>query len=353
MKIAVIGIVGLPASYGGFETLVEQLVDTNDAEFTVYCSSNRYKKKISTYKNANLIYIPLNANGVMSVLYDIVSIIHGIATGHRQFLILGVSGMVILPLLQVLFPKVKTVVNIDGCEWRREKFGMAAKLFLKYSESLAVKFATTVVADNQVISEDVSKRYRRSCELIAYGGDHALMTPHLKLSDNSLIFNHSFALSVCRIEPENNIHMILEAFSKSDLSIIFIGNWESSDYGRSLFSSYKDYKNIKLLMPIYCLETLYTYRSACAVYIHGHSAGGTNPSLVEMMHFSKSIVAYDCSFNRATMENRGDYFTDSDNLAHMLGNLTALDNGNALKEIAKRRYTWDIVRKQYLKLLQV
>ena len=162
MKIAVIGIVGLPASYGGFETLVEQLVDTDDAEFTVYCSSNRYKKKISTYKNASLIYVPLNANGVMSVVYDIVSLLHGIATGHRQFLILGVSGAVMLPLLRVLFPKVKTVVNIDGCEWRREKFGSAAKLFLKHSEALAVKFATTIVADNQAISEDVSKRYGRS-----------------------------------------------------------------------------------------------------------------------------------------------------------------------------------------------
>ena len=350
MKIAVIGIVGLPASYGGFETLVEQLADTDDAEFTVYCSSNRYKKKISTYKNASLIYVPLNANGVMSVVYDIVSLLHGIATGHRQFLILGVSGAVMLPLLRVLFPKVKTVVNIDGCEWRREKFGSAAKLFLKHSEALAVKFATTIVADNQAISEDVSKRYGRSCELIAYGGDHAVMSPQLESSHNSLMPNHSFSLSICRIEPENNVHMILEAVSKSDLSIVFIGNWESSDYGRSLFSSYKDNKNIKLLMPIYCLETLHTYRAACAVYIHGHSAGGTNPSLVEMMHFSKPIVAYDCSFNRATMENRGDYFTHSDNLAYMLGNLPALDDGNVLKDIAQRRYTWDIVRKQYLEL---
>ena len=157
-------------------------------------------------------------------------------------------------------------------------------------------------------------------------------------------------MSICRVEPENNVHLILEAFSKIKLPLVFIGNWDKSDYGRRLFSKYNTIFNIHLLSPIYRLDTLYSYRASCAVYIHGHSAGGTNPSLVEMMHFSKPILAYDCSFNRASMDDKGNYFANADDLNRMLENLSLLHDGADLADIARRRYTWDIVRQQYIQL---
>lgn len=354
IKIAIIGTVGVPACYGGFETLVESLIEDTSAEFYVYCSGKHFSDRILEYKGAKLIYIPLQANGVMSVIYDVVSIVHAVYHGHKNFLILGVSGAIIFPILN-LIPKIRIVTNIDGIEWRRDKWKGLAKIFLKFSESLAVKFSTTIIADNAAITDYVFKQYKRDCKTIAYGGDHAVRTnlsveTNVKDSKPNLC---SYALSICRIEPENNVHVILDAFSKSDVPIVFIGNWEKSDYGRELYSKYQNEINITLLNPIYCLDRLHAYRASCSIYIHGHSAGGTNPSLVEMMHFSKPVVAFDCSFNRATMENTGNYFNSSNNLAEMLGDLDGLVEGAAMGEIANRRYTWDIVRKQYLELFML
>ncbi len=351
MNICIIGSAGIPASYGGFETLAERLVDTKKAKFTVYCSKKHFHEYPKKYKTADLVYIPFDANGVSSIIYDLFSMFHALISGHKNFLILGVSGSIFFPILSC-FPKVKIVTNIDGIEWRREKWKGFAKSFLRFSEFLAVKFSTEVVSDNDSITDYISEEYQSRCNTIAYGGDHAIKSmPNIKLDD---IFDSSasFALSICRIEPENNVHLILDAFKEAKLRIVFIGNWENSSYGRTLFNKYKDETNIILLKPIYCLDTLHAFRSECSVYIHGHSAGGTNPSLVEMMHFSRPIVAFNCSFNRSTMEDKGNYFSNSKDLAIILGELHDLEDGIEMKEIAKRRYTWEIIRKQYLELFQ-
>ena len=154
-KICVIGTVGVPASYGGFETLVDKLIESDGVEFTVYCSSRHYTERLDSYKNCQLVYIPfLKANGVMSVLYDMVSIIHALVVGHRNFLVLGVSGALIFPLLK-LVPRVRLVTNIDGLEWRRSKWNKPAKFLLRFFEKIAVKFSDSIIADNDAISDYV------------------------------------------------------------------------------------------------------------------------------------------------------------------------------------------------------
>lgn len=352
MNICIIGTVGVPASYGGFETLVESLIEEKSLCFYVYCSKPHYSEPLEEYKNAKLVYVPLNANGISSIFYDILSILHALLHGQKNFLVLGVSGAIIFPFLRCI-PKVKVVTNIDGIEWRRNKWSGFAKLFLRFSEYLAVKFSSIVVADNAAISGHIKNNYGRSCEIIAYGGDHAVRAPNKVKSKEGLQLEKSYALSLCRIEPENNVHMILEGCSSIGFPIVFIGNWDNSDYGRFLYGEYKNNKYTTLVKPIYCLDALFHYRANCSVYLHGHSAGGTNPSLVEMMHFSKPIIAFDCPFNRATMDNKGNYFNSSYQLANLLGNVDSLEKGNVLKEIAQRRYTWDIVRKQYLELFKI
>ena len=349
MNICIIGTVGIPASYGGFETLAERLVDTKEVKFTVYCSRKHYQEHPKKYKTADLVYIPFDANGVSSVIYDMFSMLHALISGHKNFLVLGVSGAIFLPILS-RFPKVKIITNIDGIEWRREKWKGLAKTFLKFSEFLAVRFSSQVVSDNDSITNYISEEYQASCKTIAYGGDHALRSDNNVKLDVNFDTSAPFALSICRIEPENNVHLILEAFSEAKLPIMFIGNWKKSSYGRALYNKYKDEINITLSKPIYCLDTLHAFRSECSVYIHGHSAGGTNPSLVEMMHFSKPIIAFDCSFNRATMEDKGNYFSSSKGLTKILGESNIIADGNDMAEIAKRRYTWKIIRKQYLEL---
>ena len=200
MKICIIGTVGITASYGGFETLVERLVDSNKVEFTVYCSSRHFNDRVEVYKNAKLVYIPINANGFHSIFYDIFSMLHALISGHKNFLVLGISGAIFFPIL-TRFSKIKLITNIDGIEWKREKFNGIAKSFLKFSESLAVKYSTDVISDNEAITSYISKEYNINCKTIAYGGDHALKKGVIKTIDHNInIDNPSLynrLLSIC------------------------------------------------------------------------------------------------------------------------------------------------------------
>lgn len=344
--IAIVGTVGLPACYGGFETLVENLVRKEDKkDITVYCSSKSYNKKIKTYNGAKLTYIPFKANGPQSIIYDITSLLHALFKRPDVVLILGVSGCVFLPFFR-FFSKSKVVTNIDGLEWRREKWGKWPKRFLKYSEKLAVKYSDIVIADNQGIADYVNEEYGVKSTVIAYGGDHAV-------GSDMVMSDDGFALALCRIEPENNVEMILDAFSKTVKPLKFIGNWDNSEFGHLMKAKYSNFDNIEIISPIYDIEKLSILRSSCSFYVHGHSAGGTNPSLVEMMHFGKTIFCFDCNYNRASTENRASFFSNSAELSGNINSEENVDNGQSMLEIAQRRYTWDIVRNQYFDAMKV
>jgi glycosyltransferase involved in cell wall biosynthesis len=345
IMISIVGTVGLPACYGGFETLVENLVEEDcNKDITVYCSSKSYAKKISTYKGARLVYIPLKANGPQSIIYDIASLLHALFKRPDVVLILGVSGCVFLPLFRLL-SKARVVTNIDGLEWRRGKWAKWPKRFLKFSEKLAVKHSDVVISDNQAIADYVQDEYGVKSTVIAYGGDHAVSKEMISSDDG-------FALALCRIEPENNVEMILEAFSQTDKPLKFIGNWDSSEFGRSMKSKFSIFNHIDIIDPIYDIDKLSLLRSSCSFYVHGHSAGGTNPSLVEMMHFGKTIFCFDCNYNRASTEDKADFFADANVLVELMKLQETIDNGQSMLEIAQRRYTWDIVRKQYFDVMQ-
>lgn len=351
--ISVVGSVGIPACYGGFETLVENLVShrRNNIGYEVYCSSKTYQQKQKTYKEAKLFYIPFNANGISSIIYDAVSILHATLIRRSDcLLILGVSGCIILPVLRLFFRK-RIITNIDGLEWRRDKWNKFAKAFLKFSERLAVKFSDVVIADNQAIADYVQREYGVDAVVIAYGGDHAV-------SDNNVSgmlqnTTEDYAFSLCRIEPENNVHITLEAFSKTVRPLKFVGNWNNSEYGKELKRKYSEFTNIELINSNYDVEELHKLRANCSNYIHGHSAGGTNPSLVEIMHFAKPVIAFDCDYNRATTEDKAAYFKNADELISALEDVSQYDvqNARSMLEIAQRRYTWEIVANQYLDIL--
>ncbi|HBE5951532.1 TPA: glycosyl transferase, partial [Escherichia coli] len=205
-----------------------------------------------------------------------------------------------------------------------------------------------VITDNQAISDYVLEEYGNTSSVIAYGGDHSLITSAVNLPK----YSAPFYLTICRIEPENNIHIILEAFSQTNHNLKLIGNWHSSIYGKELFEKYSRFSNIELIHPIYELEKLYVLRETCCGYIHGHSAGGTNPSLVEAMHFSKPVYAYDCIFNRFTTENGAFYFCNSQQLIRLLNDdsLNTCKNAQLMKQIAMSRYTWKTITSQYEEL---
>ena len=358
LKIAIIGTAGLPATYGGFETLAEYLTKylSKNFQITIYCSGNKSYSNLKEYNGARLEYIPLNANGIQSIPYDIISTCKALRYAN-VLLILGVSGGLFLPFVR-LISKTKIIINIDGLEWKRAKWGKLAKTFLKFSEKIAVKSAHVVIADNKVIQNHVRDSYGKQSELIAYGGDHVKRLPLTRdLKQEFKFLEKPYAFNVCRIEPENNVHIILQAFAKCpNLTLMIVGNWNNSSYGIQLREQFGFFLNIHLLDSIYNQDKLDRLRSNCYLYVHGHSAGGTNPSLVEAMFLELPIIAFDINYNKATTNNKAIYFKNEEQLLHHLNNLSSLNLmmvKKDMKDFAKRNYPWAYISNQYRVLFTI
>lgn len=356
-KIAIIGTQGVPARYGGFETLVENIIGENCSEgieYTVFCSSKDLKSSESTYKGANLEYINLSANGISSILYDIISLIKA----RKKFdfiLVLGVSGCIILPIFR-LFNRKKLIINIDGLEWKRAKWNWIAKSFLRLSEEFALRFADVVIADNQGIVNYIKNRYKKKTVLIAYGSDHVVrelsQENQREILRKYCVEPKTYSITVCRIEPENNCDMILNVFARSGRRLLFIGNWTRSEYGIKLREKYSLFDNITMQDPVYDLDELYVLRHNSISYIHGHSAGGTNPSLVEAMFCGCNIIAFDVVYNRETTSNQARYFKDMIDLAILTVDKDLVQNSNCMINIARERYTWRNIAQKYESLYE-
>lgn len=358
-KIAIIGTVGVPANYGGFETLTEHLIENlgQRHDLTVYCSGKKYPATVrkSTYKGAKLSYIPLEANGIQSIPYDTVSILHSLFYAD-VLLILGVAGAWILPFVRWITNK-KIIISIDGIEWKRDKWNFLAKWYLFWAESLAVKYAHIDISDNEAIQDYTAARYGTLSRIIEYGADHTLKVPvSPEAADKYPFLNHPYAFKVCRIEPENNVHIILEAFTITrKMPLVIVGNWDKSEYGRLLKDQYSQYDDIHILDPIYDQEKLDVLRSNASLYVHGHSAGGTNPSLVEAMYLGLPILANGVSYNRVTTENKALYFANLESLVHEINQIYTAklkSIGEKMEEIARRRYNWSKIAFSYELLVE-
>lgn len=347
--ISIIGTVGVPACYGGFESLVDNLLDytPSDVEYTVFCSAKKYDNQLESYKGAKLVYLNRDANGKDSILYDYESMKFAVKNQADIMLILGVSGCLFLPIIRKKF-KGKIITNIDGLEWKRDKWKWYAKWLLKYSEKQAVKYSDIIIGDNKGITDYVKSEYNKDAVLIAYGGDHVSKVVDDSLYEKYPFCKENYASTVCRIEPENNIHLILNAFSKCDYPLVIVGNWNKSDYGKELKTRFSEYKNIHLLDPIYEPHTINWIRSNSSLYVHGHSAGGTNPSLVEAMNLGLPILAYDCIYNKATTEEKALYWKNEDDIISLINNgFDSKALANKMSEIGKSLYSWESIAKSY------
>jgi glycosyltransferase involved in cell wall biosynthesis len=356
-RIAIVGTVGLPPRYGGFETLAHFLVwHLHDSfDFTVYCSGPSYSRHEKSYLGARLRYLPFSANGVQSIPFDIVSIADALL--HEDVvLVLGVSGGAVLPLTRLR--RTRTILNIGGLDWQRSKWGGWASRYLKVSESMAVRSARVLVADNEGIAAYLSREYGRESVLIEYGGDQITLprvtAEHLQRYS---FLGQAYCFSVARIQPDNNIEMILSAFAQSpEHTLAMVGNWSASGFGRELKAQYGSCENLHLLDAIYDQDELNVLRGHCSIYVHGHSAGGTNPSLVEAMHLGLPILAFDVIYNRSTTEGAAEYFGSAAELAGRLRSVPAAEwncQRSRMKSIADRRYCWSRIAAKYAEIFSM
>lgn len=352
-KLAIVGTNGLPGRYGGWDQLLEHLVERLSAthDITVYASKFHYEEHPPTYRGAKLVYLPLKANGFQSIPYDVLSVLHAAWRRADVVLVLGTSGCIAFPLFRLL--GVRLVLNPDGAEWKRGKWSFWVKAFLKLSERWGVRWAHHVVADSAIIQQSLLQDHGVTSSMIAYGGDHVSAVPlRPETAAKYGIEERAYCFKVCRIEPENNLDMILSSFAQSGRRLVVVGNWHFSEYGRNLRQQYVGFTNISMLDPIYNQAELNELRSNCRLYIHGHSVGGTNPSLVEAMCLGLCVVAFGVNYNRSTTHDSALYFSDADELGRVVAAIDADEAqqraiGARLKALGLQHYAWDHIISQY------
>lgn len=318
--VAIIGSVGVPNRYGGPEAFAESIAPAlvqRGYRVIVTCDSSRYRDDMSPdFRGVRRVFLGVNANGASSMLHDLLAFL-AVFWRSDHVLALGVSGGLFFPFFRVLcaFSGCRLLVNIDGVEWRRSKWSGFGKAVLYLSDWLAQKCAHVVIYDNEALREFVLTPDKAT--IVEYSGEEAVAAASLPGSGVPVPDVH--ALTICRIEPENNCELLIQGFLASKApSYVFLGNWQRSEYGRALRARYAGEQRLKMLDPIYDPVEVFRLRKSCQRYLHGHSVGGTNPSLVEILYFDCEIYCFDCAFNRAAAGESAEYFSDPAGIARLL-----------------------------------
>jgi glycosyltransferase involved in cell wall biosynthesis len=355
MKIAILGTRGIPNFYGGFEQCAEYLalgLVNNGFEVIVYNSHNHPYKE-SNWNGVKLVhcYDPEDKLGTVGqFIYDFNCIVDVRKRNCDIILQLGYTSSSIWGWM---LPKKSIITtNMDGLEWKRTKYSNMVRKFLLYAEKLGVKYSDYLISDSLGIKEYLNEKYNADSTFIAYGATlfdnantHILQPYDLK--------PYEYNILIARLEPENSIEIILDGVVESDLQIPFlvIGKHLSS-FGEYLKNKYSNYKHIQFIGGIYDISTLNSLRHYSNIYFHGHTVGGTNPSLLEAMASSAFICANDNSFNRYILGDDSLYFHNSRDIAETLNNVDHTSEAyhnyinNNRKKITEV-YDWNLIIAKY------
>ena len=356
-KVALIGTNGIPAHYGGIETLAEYLArDLNeDYDLYCYCSKTPRDKRIETYRNTKLVYLPLKANGWQSILYDGWSIVRSLRK-YDVLVILGCSCPFIMPIKALTNKKV--VYNAIGGRENEKVRGWKAlgkielavkKLFSSWNN----KYSDFIIVDNAANVNSFEEQSGIKPLLAEYGGDHAIAEPVTpEMLEKYPFLGEHYDVTVSRAQEDMNIHMVIDAYKQvSERKVVIVSNWQKSEYGQKLFAENAGkYPNIFLLNAIYDQKELNTIRSNADLYLHTHSMCGTAPSLVEAMYLGLPIICFKVPTNIETTENKSIYFETVPELVNILkgiNEVTLKKLSSELKEIALRRYNWNRITAIY------
>lgn len=354
MKIAIIGSRGIPNRYGGFEQLAEELslgLLQKGHSVTVY-NSDRHQYRKNSFKGVDIVHC-YDAEHLLGTagqfIYDLNCIRDARKKGFEVLLFLGYTSS---SVWRRLFPSKSVIIfNMDGLEWKRSKYSGLVRAFLKYAEKLAVRFSDHLVADSPLIRDYLIKKYGVESRYIPYGAFiPAGIKKGLLKEFNCTAKNYYMLMG--RMEPENNIATILEGFhrSRSEQKFIVLGNTNNS-YGRYLVKRFGTDVRICFAGAIYDREINHALRSYCSLYFHGHSVGGTNPSLLEAMADGAMIAAHDNEFNRSVLGEDAHYFSSPDGVNKIIDTFKddPLMTAHNLDKI-NTWYNWPAVIDQYNEL---
>lgn len=379
-NIFIMGSKGIPAKYGGFETFVDELVTrqkNEEIKYYVTCMSD--VNKISTYKNATCIHIKTPSLGsAKAVIYDILSLVEifkfitKYSLKNTSIYILACRIGPFMKFFKKLAIKmnVEILLNPDGHEWKRSKWNKFVRMYWKVSEKLMVKNSDLVICDSKGIKEYIENDYGMydpKTIFIPYGADitkskmNKVDIKYVNFMTENKIEQYEYYLIVGRFVPENNYELIIKEFMKTTVNkkLIIISNVEENSFYEALRekTNFEIDERIKFVGTVYNQELLKKIREDSFAYIHGHSVGGTNPSLLEALASTKINILFDVVFNREVGEDSCFYFNESpSNLRDVINDVEKLkiENIYDLEVEAKNRisnyYSWEKVVTDYEKV---
>lgn len=353
MKIGILGTRGIPNNYGGFEQFAEFLsvgLVKRGHHVSVY-NSHKHQYQDKTFQGVDIIHCfdpeyKIGTSG--QFIYDFNCIRDA---RKRNFDILLQLGYTSSSVWAKWLPSKSIIVtNMDGLEWKRTKYRKPVQRFLLKAEKWAVNSSDHLIADSIGIQQYLENKYDRKAYYIAYGAE-IFNDPDQDVLENYNVEPYKFDMLIARLEPENSIEIILDGVAKSNSTnrFLVIGNHETS-YGEYLKGKYADKPGIIFTGGIYNQNDLNQLRYYSQLYFHGHTVGGTNPSLLEAMGSQALIAANDNDFNRAILQDDGYYFTSEDDIKRLMEFVVKNDNltriSNNLKKI-EFEFNWNAIIDQY------
>ncbi len=358
MKLAIMGIRGIPANYGGFETFAEELAPRlveRGHEVTVYGRSNNIKHSDKFYKGVRLVVLPTISHKYFdTVAHTFLCALHALKEGYDAVLICNSanSSFAFIPRLA----GQKVALNVDGLEWKRAKWNALGKAFYKMSERIAIYTPNEVVTDARDIEKYYLQRYNKRSTFIPYGAPIERVHTHETL-ERFKLQRRKYVLYVSRLEPENNAHLVVQAYEKvkTDLPLVIVGD---APYNAEYIQQLKSTKDARIIFTGYVFGQGYReLQSHAYFYIQATEVGGTHPALIESMGHGNCVLANDVPEHREVLSDAGLYFTtrEPDDLRAkmqlLLDQLTTVERCRTLAvERIKANYTWDRITEQYEKL---
>ncbi len=360
MRIAMLGTRGVPAAYGGFETAVEEIgarLAARGHEVTVY--GDRTHPDITEHLGMRVVHLPALPVKQLETLSR-----SGLATARAlagarpdAAFVFNAANAPYVTLLRAR--GIPVAVHVDGLEWRRAKWGGAGRAYYRWAEAHAVRTADALIADAPGIARYYAAEFGAPTELIRYGAPvlHRCATAPLTALG---LEPERFHLVVARFEPENHVLEIVEGYRRSaaTLPLAVVGSAPySAEYTRAVRSAADGDPRIRLLGGVWDQELLDALYAHAYTYVHGHSVGGTNPSLLRAMGAGTATIAFDVDFNREVLDDDAWSFRDADDLAAILAEAEAdeplvIARGLRARERAARVFRWDDVADDYERLAQ-